>query len=121
MSNLIGNAFKYHHDRERARVEVSAASFGAFHVFSIVDDGPGIDAADHDRVFELFEASPVEGVESTGVGLAIVRRSVESVGRTDRAGIGARAAGASFRVMWPKAVATPAIASEVEEIASRAA
>ena len=52
----------------------------------VEDDGIGIDAADHDRVFGVFERlHQSEHYPGTGIGLAIVRKSIERMG--GRAGV----------------------------------
>jgi signal transduction histidine kinase len=49
--------------------------------FSVADNGPGIDPRHHDRIFQLFQTlSPRDRKESTGVGLALVKKIVELYG-----------------------------------------
>ncbi|MEQ8666712.1 MAG: ATP-binding protein [Rhodospirillales bacterium] len=108
MQNLIENAIK-HHDREIGQVTVSARRDGEFVVFSIVDDGPGIDPKFHDKVVQIFETLKSRDVkETSGVGLAMVGKIVEQEGGrleidsplTDR--------GCAMRVWWPAAPNTRA-------------
>jgi signal transduction histidine kinase len=77
--NLLSNAVKY--ARAGGRVELRAsASAGALRV-DVRDDGPGIDPALHEAIFERFRR--VEGANQpggTGLGLAISRRIVEHLG-----------------------------------------
>lgn len=80
-SNLLSNAIKYSSKSGQPCVSVSA-SLGSGHVtYQIKDNGVGVPAGDHDRIFELFSRSsnshPYEG---TGVGLAIVRKIMEKHG-----------------------------------------
>lgn len=104
MNNLIGNAFKYNRDRERARVSVSCKSSGSFYEFSISDNGPGIDPRFHARIFEVFQTlQPKDEIESTGVGLSIVKRSVESLGGTICVS-SVVGEGTTFSFTWPKQV-----------------
>ena len=106
LANLIGNAFKYHDDPAHARVEVSVSSFGDFYAFSVRDDGPGIAAKHHQRIFEVFQSVRRDGVESSGVGLAIVKKAVESLGGM----IGVESVpgeGSTFRFLWPKSIDSP--------------
>ena len=82
LANLIDNAAKYHPDPGRLRVEVRVRMDGAERCrISVADNGPGIDERDRDRVFELFATlGSKEGVDSTGVGLSIVRKTIERLG-----------------------------------------
>jgi len=101
-SNLIGNAVKYHHDPAHGRVEVLAEDLGERVRFTVADDGPGIDPRFHDKVFQVFQTLQArDTMESTGIGLALVKKIVEGEGGTielqSRAGAGAR-----FRFTWPK-------------------
>ena len=75
--NLIGNAIRY--SPENGRIAVSFARIGPTASVSVHDDGPGVAAADRQRIFERFErAHPNEG--GTGLGLAISRRLARSMG-----------------------------------------
>ena len=79
-SNLISNAFKYH-DKPSGKIRISYEEVGSFHQFTVADDGPGIDPAYHDKIFAIFQTlQPRDKVESTGVGLAIVKKIVEDQG-----------------------------------------
>ena len=101
LTNLVGNAFKYHHDTASARVIVEAEEVGDFQRFSVTDDGPGIDPADHERIFELFQTlGKRDDVDSTGVGLAIVKKAVEHVGGTVTVA-SAPGCGTRFTFDWP--------------------
>jgi PAS domain S-box-containing protein len=75
--NLIGNAIK-HLDRPDGEVRVAARDDGDHYTFSVADNGPGIDPRHHERIFQLFQTlSPRDRKESTGVGLALVKKIVE--------------------------------------------
>jgi len=81
LENLIGNAFKYHQNREHAVVRVSFERDGSRYRFAVSDDGPGIEREYHQRIFEAFEKLEVGGdVNSSGIGLSIVKKSVELLG-----------------------------------------
>ena len=100
--NLIGNAIKHHHDAAAGVVVVAAKDCGAFYEFSVADNGPGIDPAYHQRIFELFQTlKPRDEVEGSGNGLAIVKRLVESRGGTVAVD-STVGAGATFWFTWPK-------------------
>jgi signal transduction histidine kinase len=99
--NLIGNAFKHHH-RAEGHIEVSARELDDFIEFSVRDDGPGIDSAFHERIFQVFQVlQPRDQVEGSGMGLSIVKRAVETQGGTIQV-ISAEGQGATFRFTWPK-------------------
>ncbi|AFM25845.1 PAS domain-containing sensor histidine kinase [Desulfomonile tiedjei] len=75
--NLIGNAVKFGPEVS-PEVHVSVESNGNEWVFSIRDNGVGIQEAHFDRIFVIFQQldkkNPFEG---TGIGLAIVKKIVE--------------------------------------------
>ena len=99
-SNLINNAIKYH-DRSRGHIDVRAERCDGFYEFTVEDDGPGIAPEHHDRVFVMFQTlQPRDLVESTGLGLALVKKLVEEEGGkiTLESEVGR---GARFRFTWP--------------------
>jgi signal transduction histidine kinase len=102
--NLIGNAIKHHHHPAEGVVEISAQEQENFVEFAVTDNGPGIDPAYHQRIFEMFQTlQPRDQVEGSGVGLAVVKKFVESRGGTIQieSSLGS---GATFRFTWPKSV-----------------
>jgi PAS domain S-box-containing protein len=80
LQNLISNAIKYQGDKP-PQIHVSAARQGAEWLFSVADNGIGIDPRHHVEVFEIFRRlhthSPHEG---TGIGLALCRQIVQGHG-----------------------------------------
>lgn len=101
-TNLISNALKYHDHPETGTVKISCDDAGEFYLFSVEDDGPGIDPEYHDRIFVIFQTlTERDTLESTGVGLAIVKKIVERKG--GRIGVkSAEGQGATFSFTWPK-------------------
>jgi PAS domain S-box-containing protein len=78
--NLVGNALKFSNSRP-PRVEVSAAREDGRWRISVRDNGIGIDPADADRMFRMFERLPAaDDFPGTGIGLAICQRIVEAHG-----------------------------------------
>jgi len=99
--NLIENAIRHHH-RGGGRVEVAAVEWDNAIEFSITDDGPGIQEQFHERIFQIFQTlQPRDKVDTTGVGLAIVKKAVESQGGQIRV-ISAVGHGTTFLFTWPK-------------------
>jgi signal transduction histidine kinase len=96
--NLISNAIKYRRDTG-ARIRVTAGDAGEYWRFAVVDNGPGIPAAQQQRIWSLFHTTRPQ--DSTGIGLALVKRIVDSQGGQvfveSAPGDGAR-----FTVLWPK-------------------
>ena len=78
--NLLSNAVKYM-DKPSGRIAVACVATDGFWHFSIADNGPGIEEKYFERVFQLFQTlAPRDEVESTGVGLAVVKKIVETEG-----------------------------------------
>lgn len=78
--NLLSNAIKFM-DKPDGRVAISCAREGASWHFSVADNGPGIDPIYFGKIFQLFQTlAPRDKVEGTGVGLALVKKIVESAG-----------------------------------------
>ncbi|NVB82745.1 MAG: GAF domain-containing protein [Kofleriaceae bacterium] len=103
LMNLMGNALKYNQGRELT-VEVGAqpeGDHGEMWALYVKDDGVGISPEFHKRIWGLFQTlEPRDKVESTGIGLAVVRKIVE--GRGGRAWIDSElGAGATFWFTWP--------------------
>jgi light-regulated signal transduction histidine kinase (bacteriophytochrome) len=76
--NLIGNALKYRKPDQPAHIHISAALHEDEWVFSIQDDGIGIDMMKAGRIFKPFERLPgAARYGGAGLGLAICHRIVE--------------------------------------------
>lgn len=81
-SNLIGNAVKYMGSQSQPRIEIGVnENEPTFYQFHVRDNGMGIAQDYQDRIFRVFERGPQHnGTEGTGVGLAIVKKIVETAG-----------------------------------------
>lgn len=73
--NLIGNAVNYI-DKPLGSVRVGCEECSTHYVFSIADNGPGIAAEHHEKIFKTFQ-SLGNSERSTGLGLSIVKKIVD--------------------------------------------
>jgi signal transduction histidine kinase len=73
--NLISNAIKYN-DKEKAIIEITALITDQEYLFSVSDNGPGIDSKYHSKIFEMFSRLDKDDENSTGIGLTIVQKLV---------------------------------------------
>jgi signal transduction histidine kinase len=104
LMNLIGNALKYAGDAAHVRVDWSDE--GDFVRFAVSDNGPGIAPQFHDRIWQIFQTlAPRDRVESTGIGLSVVKKLVETRGgRVDLQSEVGR--GSTFFFTWPRQART---------------
>jgi PAS domain S-box-containing protein len=77
--NLIENAKKFMGDQKSPRVEIGSVEKEGSHHYFVRDNGIGIEAKYHDKIFDLFERLSVD-VKGTGVGLTLVKRIIETHG-----------------------------------------
>jgi len=76
-SNLISNAIKYNNSPEPA-INITFKELTKYYEFCVEDNGPGIAPEFHDKIFVIFQTlQSRDKIESTGVGLAIVKKIVE--------------------------------------------
>jgi light-regulated signal transduction histidine kinase (bacteriophytochrome) len=76
--NLIGNAVKYRKPDVAAHVRISAERSGADWLFTIADNGIGIDPQYSERIFTIFQRLHLRSeYGGTGIGLALCRKIVE--------------------------------------------
>ncbi len=98
--NLISNAIK-HHDKAQGSIHISARSTASGFEFEVKDDGPGIAPEHQQRVFAMFQTlKPRDEIEGSGIGLALVKKSVESMGGTITLESDGQH-GCIFRFTWP--------------------
>jgi signal transduction histidine kinase len=101
LRNLVNNAIK-HHDKPDGTIRIWATDANDMIEFAVSDDGPGIDPAFHDRIFQMFQTlRPRDQVEGSGIGLSVVEKIVTSVGGKIRLESTA-GDGATFRFTWPR-------------------
>jgi signal transduction histidine kinase len=105
--NLLENAAKY--SAEDTPIDVELGSDGQRIAISVRDRGPGIPAAEHQRIFQKFvrgAETRASGVKGTGVGLAIVSHVVRAHGGDVRL-TSAVGRGSTFTMLIPTAERQP--------------
>lgn len=79
--NLIGNGIKYQPEDNQPIISIECVSKGNEWLFSVKDNGIGIDKQYEDKVFRIFQRlHSVEQYSGTGIGLPIVKKIIESNG-----------------------------------------
>lgn len=75
--NLIGNSVKYN-DKPIGQIDILWEDLDEKYRFVIKDNGIGISPKYHDKIFKVFQVlESRDNVESTGIGLAIVKKIIE--------------------------------------------
>ncbi|MDQ3940038.1 MAG: ATP-binding protein [Actinomycetota bacterium] len=75
--NLVGNAIKFRGDRP-PRIDIAAEPGDGVWTLCVKDNGIGIDAAQVDRIFTIFERlHPMDHYPGSGIGLSVCKRIVE--------------------------------------------
>jgi light-regulated signal transduction histidine kinase (bacteriophytochrome) len=77
--NMVANAIKFH-DKEAPRVHVSAELKENEWLFSVKDNGMGIEPQYFDRIFIIFQRLNGQEYSGTGLGLSIVKKIIERHG-----------------------------------------
>jgi len=79
--NLVSNAIKYN-DKPEVKIELGISETPSHYEFYVKDNGPGIDAKNHSKIFNIFEKVAKQdrfGREGNGIGLATVKKIVEKL------------------------------------------
>ncbi len=98
---LISNAIKYNH-RPTGQIEVTWKENDDFYLFTVSDNGPGIEPEYHNKVFSIFQTLETrDKVESVGLGLPLVKKLVEHHGGkvNMESAVGE---GVTIHFSWPK-------------------
>ncbi|MCP4258904.1 MAG: CBS domain-containing protein [Planctomycetes bacterium] len=77
---LLSNAVKYM-DKSQGQIRINCVEEEVYFKFSVADNGPGIEEEIFGNIFRMFENhSPQDKFESTGIGLSLVMKIVETYG-----------------------------------------
>lgn len=107
LENLVGNAVKYHDGARPLLITITATREGPRCHIRVTDNGPGIDLQYHRRIFDVFQTLHARNAtQSTGIGLAIVKKLVSGHGGTIAvdSSVGT---GAAFCFDWPAGIPQP--------------
>jgi signal transduction histidine kinase len=102
VGNLVDNAVKYLQPGRPGRIEITGHDLpGGWVEYAIADNGRGIAAKDHERIFELFRRAGRQDQKGEGLGLAFVRNSVRRLGGSIEVE-SELGEGSTFRLKFPK-------------------
>jgi signal transduction histidine kinase len=103
LQNLVANALKFSHAAgSRPLVEIRGHALAGGWRVTVDDNGPGVPAAEREKVFELMERGTATAAPGLGIGLSTCRRIVEAHG--GRIGIDdSPLGGASIWIVLPAA------------------
>lgn len=77
LQNLLSNAVKYM-DKPRGHIKIGSFNENGNWKFYVSDNGPGIEEKYSQKIFQIFQTlNPRDEVESTGIGLTLVKKIVE--------------------------------------------
>jgi len=76
--NLVENAVKYMGDQNQPQIRIASRQDQTETVVFVQDNGMGIDPADHNKIFEVFERLDTDRSSGSGIGLAVVQRIIEA-------------------------------------------
>lgn len=98
--NLLSNSIK-HHDKASGHIRIGSRAENGFAVFTVRDDGPGVDPDKSEEIFQMFRTfRPSAG---NGIGLGIIRKIVEQQGGTASVDANTDGRGCTFRISFPLA------------------
>jgi two-component system sensor histidine kinase/response regulator len=80
--NLISNAIKYRREDAPPEIHVSARAESVGWLFSVRDNGMGIEAQHRETIFDIFRRLNNRDIPGSGIGLALSRKIVKAGGGT---------------------------------------
>lgn len=75
VQNIVDNAIKF--CREKPVIKITCKTVGNSYVFSITDNGIGIDPCNSSKIFRMFQRLQTTDYPGTGMGLAICQKIIE--------------------------------------------
>ena len=101
LQNFISNGIKYN-DKQDVVITIGWEETDSYIQFFVSDNGPGISPEFHDKIFVIFQTLQArDEVESTGVGLAIVKKIMDEKGGIIRIESTMKE-GTTFFFTWPR-------------------
>ncbi|MGQ0750413.1 MAG: sensor histidine kinase [Betaproteobacteria bacterium] len=101
LNNVLDNALRYTQDGGQVTVRVAPDT--SVVKLAVEDTGPGIPAAERERVFERFYRVLETGSEGCGLGLAIVREIAQSHNAEIALDSGPNGVGTTVQISFPRA------------------
>ncbi len=79
--NLISNSLKYQKDDSPPRINIDCKEYSTYWLFSVADNGIGIDPEYYNRIFIIFQRlHNKDKYHGTGMGLAVTKKTIEHLG-----------------------------------------
>jgi light-regulated signal transduction histidine kinase (bacteriophytochrome) len=78
LQNLISNAIKYHRERVVPEIHISAREDADSWVFSVADNGIGIDSRNQEKIFGIFCRLHGSDIPGNGIGLALSQKIIQA-------------------------------------------
>lgn len=98
--NFLDNATKFM-DKPQGRIQITCRRAGPAWEFTVHDNGPGIPARFHEKIFNLFQRlDTLPDRPGAGIGLALIKRIIETRGGHIRVD-SEEGHGTSFSFTWP--------------------
>jgi two-component system sensor histidine kinase QseC len=102
LDNLLRNALNYGQAHGQVRVKLARRSTGQL-LLCVADDGPGFAPGLEDKLFDRFHRGQHAGTTGAGLGMAIVKQSVDRLGGSLVLTPGLRGLGVGFEISLPAA------------------